>query len=53
MSCTPFADTFTLYWIDSTGKEIDDGTPYVAMEGIIMSLVFPIQKAKFRFVKIK
>lgn len=51
MSPTPFADTFTLYWIDSTGKEINDGTPYVAMDGVIMSLVFPIQKAKFRLVK--
>lgn len=48
---TPFADTFTLYWIDSTGKEINDGTPYAAMDGALMSLVFPLQKAKFRFVK--
>lgn len=48
---TPFADTFTLYWIDSQGKKIDDMTPYATIEGAIMSFVFPIQKAKFRFVK--
>lgn len=49
---TPFADTFTLYWIDSAGKEISDMTPYATIEGAIMSFVFPIQKAKFRFVKV-
>lgn len=48
---TPFSDTFTLYWIDSAGKEIADLTPYATFDGIIMSLVFPIQKAKFRFVR--
>lgn len=53
ISPTPFADTFTLYWIDSTGKEINDGTPYAAIDGALMSLVFPLQKAKFRFVKSK
>lgn len=48
---TPFANTFTLYWIDSAGKEIADETPYASIEGAIMTLVFPLQKAKFRFVK--
>lgn len=47
---TPFADTFTLYWIDSAGKDISDGTPYATIEGVVMTLVFPLQKAKFRFV---
>lgn len=47
---TPFADTFTLYWIDSAGKEISDGTPYAVLHDAVMTLVFPIHKAKFRFV---
>lgn len=48
---TPFANTFTLYWRDSSGKEIADQTPYATFDGIILSLTFPLQKAKFRFVK--
>lgn len=48
---TPFADNFTLHWIDSSGKEIDDRTPYASFEGMIMNLVFPLQKARLRFVK--
>lgn len=51
LALTPFADTFTLYWVDSSGKEIFDQTPYAAIEGAIMSLVFPLQKARFRFVR--
>ena len=47
---TPFVDTYNLQWIDSAGKRIDDLTPYATIEGAIMSLVFPIQNAKFRFV---
>lgn len=50
---TPFANTFTLYWRDSFGKEINDQSPYATFDGIIMSLTFPLQKAKFRFVKSK
>lgn len=48
---TPFADNYTLYWIDSSGKEINDCSPYITFEGMIMNVVFPLQKAKFRFVK--
>lgn len=48
---TPFANTFTLYWIDSTGKEIADMAPYATIDDLLMSLVFPIHKAKFRLVK--
>lgn len=51
LALTPFADTFTLYWVDSSGKEISDQTPYATIEGAIMSLVFPLQKARLRFVR--
>ena len=51
LEVTPFVNTFTLYWKDSEGEEIADQTPYATFEGALMVLTFPLQKAKFRFVK--
>lgn len=48
---TPFANTYNMYWVDSEGKAIDDMSPYATVEGAIMSLFFPLQKANFRFMK--
>lgn len=48
---TPFADNYTLIWTDSMGNKIDDLSPYVMFEGEIMTLVFPLQSARFRFVR--
>lgn len=51
LEATPFVNTFTLYWKDSEGEEIADQTPYATFDGALMVLTFPLQKAKFRFVK--
>lgn len=48
---TPFVGTYTLYWTDSDGNTLDDMSPYATLEGALLTVVFPIQKAKFRFVK--
>lgn len=48
---TPFADNYTLVWTDSMGNGIDDLSPYVMFEGEIMTLVFPLQGARLRFVR--
>lgn len=48
---TPFVGTYILFWTDSNCNIIDDMTPYATIEGVIITVVFPLQKAKFRFVK--
>lgn len=51
MEPTPFVGTYTLYWTDSDGNTLDDMSPYATIEGALLTAVFPIQKAKFRFVR--
>lgn len=48
---TPFLNNFTLRWVDSAGVVIDDGSPYATIEGALLTLVFPLEKARLRFAR--
>lgn len=47
---TRFADNFDLKWIDATGEIVSEEC-YATFDGDIMTLVFPLDKARLRFVK--
>lgn len=51
LSPTRFTGTYDLEWIDSKGAVINDGSPFATMDGNIMTLEFPLENAKLRFVR--